>query len=105
MKNLKIRLVKNKEELDAVFKIRKTVFVKEQNVPVSLEIEGYEKKSKHVIILLQGKPIGCSRIRTIGKKIKLERIAVLKKYRNKGIGKRLIKYLINYSKKENPEKI
>ena len=37
--NLKIQLVKTKEEYDDILEIRKQVFVREQNVPESIEIE------------------------------------------------------------------
>ena len=49
--NLKIQLVKTKEEYDDILEIRKQVFVREQNVPESIEIE-YESVSSHVICFL-----------------------------------------------------
>ena len=105
MKDLTIRLVKNKDEFKDVLDIRNKVFVIEQMVPPSLETDEFEDISKHVIALYNNKPIGCGRIRPIGNKIKLERLAVLKNYRSKGIGRQLMNFMIDYAKKQKPEEI
>lgn len=105
MKDLKIGVIRNKKEYAQILKVRKVVFVKEQKVPLSLEIDEHEKSSKHVIVFLKSKSIGCARIRTAGKNIKLERIALYKKYRGRGIGNEVMKYLICYCKKKKPMEI
>lgn len=107
MKNLQVRLVKNKKELEKVFKIRTVVFVDEQKVPSDLELDEFDtlSKAKHVIALYKGKPIGAARIRFIKKKAKLERLALLKKYRGKGFGKAVMDYMVNYCKKKKPKEI
>ena len=97
-KNLEVRLVKNRKELDNVMKIREIVFIREQKVPKGLEADGLDKLSKHVIVFYKNKPIGCARIRIIGKKAKLERIALLKGYRGRGFGNAIVNYLIKYCK-------
>jgi predicted GNAT family N-acyltransferase len=99
MSDIKIRLIKNKKELNLLLKIREIVFIKGQNVPVKRERDNLEGSAKHVIVLLKNKPIGCARVRFIDGKAKLERIALLPKYQRKGFGKKLMAYLINYSKK------
>lgn len=100
MKSIIVRQIKNKKEYEAVISIRKKVFVQEQNVPVNMEFDSYDIKSKHIIVLFNDKPIGCARLRFYDNKIRLERIALLKKYRNKGFGKELLEYLIEYAKKK-----
>ena len=104
-KGIEIKLVKNKKELSDVFKIREVVFVKEQNVPRDIEMDEFDTNSKHFIVLYSNKPIGCARIRFIGKMAKLERIALLKRYRGKGFGKIMMNYLIKYCKNKNVEEI
>jgi len=93
--NFKVKKVENKEELQKVFDIRKKVFIKEQNVPENIEMDSYDKTSKHFIAYLDDIAIGCARIRK-NDYIKLERIAIIKKYRNKGYGKKLTEWLIKY---------
>ncbi len=104
MNDLEIRLVKNKRELDQIVGIRKQVFVKEQNVPLDLELDGLDSEAEHVIVYYDNEPIGCARIRTNGC-VKLERIAILEKYRQRGFGKQLTEYLINYCKNKNYNEI
>ena len=106
MKNsIRIKLVRNKEDLDNVLRVRKAVFIKEQDVPEEIEIDEFDKTAKHIMVLYKNKPIGCARIRLINKKAKLERIAILKKYRGNGFGKILMDYLIDYCKNNNVKEI
>ena len=105
MEGLQIRLARNKSELARVLKVRESVFVKGQNVPRDRENDGLDGYSKHAIVLLGGKAVGCARIRFIGKTAKLERIAVLAKCRGTGIGKKLMAYLISYCRRRKARKI
>ncbi|MCX6666396.1 MAG: GNAT family N-acetyltransferase [Euryarchaeota archaeon] len=99
MNTLEIRLVTNTKELDQIYQIRTEVFVQEQQVPKDLEFDDLDNDSNHLIAKLNQQPIGCARIRQIGKnKAKLERIAILKPYRNKGYGTDITNYCINFCK-------
>ena len=88
-----------------MFKIRENVVIKVQNVPEKREKDELDKTAKHVIVIYKNKQIGCARIRFINKKAKLERIALLKKFRSKGFGKAIMDYLINYCKKKKVKEI
>ena len=99
MKKLEIKKVKNKKEYDETIKIRKTVFVNEQDVPEDLEIDGLDQEAEHFIAYFRNRPVGCARIRTIKGYAKLERIAISTGYRGKGFGKELTNFLIDYCKK------
>ena len=101
MNSLKIKEVNNKYDLEKVIEIRKNVFIKEQNVPLEIEIDGLDPEAEHFIAYLDDKPIGCARIRTNKNYVKLERIAILKKHRGKGFGTVLTKFLIDYCRNEN----
>lgn len=103
--DLRIRAVENKKELKQVFKIRETVFVKEQNVSFGMEKDEFDSTAKHFLFFYKNKPMGCARIRFIGKKAKLERIAILKKYRGNGLGKLLIHHLIRHCKNKGISEI
>ena len=105
IKNMKIRLAKNKKELEDIFRIREIVFIKGQRVPRKRERDEFDKSAKHVIVFYNKKPIGCARVRFVHKKAKLERIALLKEYRNKGLGKMIMDYLINYCRKKKSKEI
>lgn len=105
MEELEIRLVKSKREYEDVLKIREKVFIEGQNVPKEIERDEYDNISKHVIVSVDNKPIGCARIRNVENKLKLERIAILKEYRSRGFGKDLMRWLVDYSKKQNVKEI
>lgn len=67
--------------------IRKTVFVQEQHVDESLEIDDLEDKALHIVGYANNQ--ACCTARLIEKEnglIKIQRVAVLKEFRNKGIG-------------------
>lgn len=104
MSNLKIKIVENQKEFDDVISIRKKVFIEEQNVPNDIEIDGLDDKSEHVIAYIEDKPVGCARIR-INNFAKLERIAVMKNYRDKGFGRKITEFLIDYCKQKNIDEI
>ena len=100
MNKLEIKPVENKQEYNEIINIRKKVFIEEQKVPQDIEIDEYEKEATHFIMYLNEEPIGCARIR-FNNFAKLERIAILKKHRRNGFGKRLTEFLIDYCHKRN----
>lgn len=78
--------------------IRERVFIVEQEVDERDEFDEYESSSHHYLLLLDGKAIGTARWREIGEKVKLERFAVDKMYRNKGLGEKLLAKVIDDAK-------
>lgn len=89
MEALLVNKIRNKEELEKVFAIRKKVFVEEQNCPPELEWE-HEEESVHFLAELSGVPCGACRWRKTDSGYKLERFAVLKAFRGKRIGQALV---------------
>jgi predicted GNAT family N-acyltransferase len=105
VKNLQIKKVHDKKNLRKTITIRKKVFIKEQKVPLDIEIDGFDLEAEHFIAYFDDKPIGCARIRTKDHHAKLERIAIIKEYRGKGYGAELTKFLIDYCKQMNIKEI
>ena len=105
MKDIEIRMARSRKDLDQIFKIRELVFVKEQGVAKNIVNDELDKKTKHLIMFYRNKPIGCARVWFIDKKAVLQRIAVLKRYRNRGFGKALMEYLIKYCRKRKANEI
>lgn len=83
------------ELLDIVHSIRKEVFVVEQQIDAALEFDGIDAYCTHYIAYIANTPIATCRLRTTNDGIKLERFAVLKEFRNKGIGKLLLEKILN----------
>lgn len=81
------------------FYIRKTVFVEEQNVPAELEVDDLETKTLHVVGYNNGEPSVAARIYEKEPHIyKVQRVAVLKKFRRLGKGIELMKAIEDYAK-------
>ena len=72
--------------------IRYSVFVEEQNIPESIEIDDRDNVCLHVIVKINNKPIATGRI-DIEKEGKIGRLAVIKDYRNKGYGSLIVNKL------------
>lgn len=87
--SLQVNKVKHKADLEKVFAIRKIVFVDEQNCPPELEWE-HEDESTHFLAFKDGQPCGACRWRKTDNGYKLERFAVLKEFRGKGVGLALV---------------
>jgi predicted GNAT family N-acyltransferase len=86
--------VSDPAELEKVFSIRREVFVGEQNCPSELEWE-FEEESTHFLAAINGEPAGASRWRKTENGYKLERFAVLQKFRGNGVGQELVKTVLN----------
>lgn len=86
--------VLNKEDLETIFKIREEVFVIEQEVAPEEEYDEFEDTSIQFLARVDGNPAGTARWRFTDKGIKLERFAVLKKERGKGVGQALVKSVL-----------
>ena len=80
-------------ELYAILQLRNEVFVVEQNCPPELEWE-FEDESTHFLATVDGEPAGAARWRKTDKGYKLERFAVLGKFRGAGVGQALVKAVV-----------
>lgn len=82
-----VKLVTTDEDRERAFALRKEVFVKEQGVPLTLELDEYDATAIHFIVNDGEDTIATARIREIEPKIgKVERVCVLSTYRGKRLG-------------------
>lgn len=81
------------EDLQKAFTIRDNVFVHGQNVPARLEHE-HDDNSHHFLATINDIPVGAARWRKTEQGYKLERFAVLKEYRGRGIATAMIKSVL-----------
>ena len=94
MKNISAITTSYKSNHKKICEVRFKVFVDEQNVPEELEIDGLDDDATHILILLDDKAIGTGRILSDGH---IGRVAVLKQFRGKGVGKLIMKMLIEWA--------
>jgi predicted GNAT family N-acyltransferase len=88
-----VKKVTEQADLDKVFAVRREVFVIEQDCPPELEWE-FEDESTHFLATVDGEAAGACRWRKTDKGYKLERFAVLQKFRGFGIGQALVKTIL-----------
>ena len=86
-------IVKNQQQLEDAFFVRKEVFIKEQHVSPEEEMDHLDQESSHLVIYDEKEPIGAGRLRLVDGYGKLERICVLKSHRSLGIGNLIIQAL------------
>ncbi|ANS75042.1 GCN5 family acetyltransferase [Paenibacillus yonginensis] len=86
--------VKSEDQLQNCLDIRQEVFVEEQKVPVSLEIDEFDHiagDAHHLLIEQDGQYAATGRITYYkDNAAKIQRVAVRKAFRSKGIGKVLM---------------
>ena len=88
-----IKILKNKEELNLGFALRIEVFVKEQKVPIELELDEKDNSEHtvHIGYFNDNKLIGVARLIDLDKDIiHIGRVVIDKEYRGQGIGRELI---------------
>jgi predicted GNAT family N-acyltransferase len=81
-------------DLEKVFAIRYEVFVVEQGCPLELEHD-LEDESVHFLATIDEIPAGACRWRKTDKGYKLERFAVLAKFRGFGVGQGMVKAVLS----------
>ena len=88
-----IKILESKEDLDLGFALRIKVFVKEQNVPIELELDDkdYSDNTVHIGYFHDDNLIGVARLIDMDKDvIHIGRVVIDKEYRGQGIGRELI---------------
>ena len=92
---INIKTATTKKDKGKCFSIRRDVFVKEQNISRKIEFDDENVDAKYFIAQYKNIFVATARYRLTDFGIKLERFAVLKSYRNLGIGKELVLYILN----------
>ena len=82
-------------EVDA-FLVRQEVFILEQGVPAKLELDEFDSSAAHVLAYQDTHCIGTARLVNLSaKQAQIGRMAVLAKFRGKGVGKQILRKLVD----------
>jgi predicted GNAT family N-acyltransferase len=100
-----VRRIVSKEDLRRAFAIRLRVFVREQGVPEAIELDRDDRKAFHFLASVDDKAVGTARLVLRNGKAKIGRMAVLKSYRGKGVGKALLKRAVEAARKRRAKLI
>ena len=90
----KIKACKWDEHSSDLTIIRRQVFVEEQNVDERDEWDPLDPNHYHFMAHIDSDVIGCGRLARSGQ---IGRMAVLAKYRNQGIGGKLLRFMIRFA--------
>lgn len=88
---VRVKRVTSEKELAKAFAIRMRVFVKEQGVPREIELDRDDHRAIHLLAFAGPRAVGTARVVLHRAGAKIGRMAVLKSYRGRGVGKRLLK--------------
>lgn len=93
--------VSSEQDLEKCLYVRREVFMKEQNVDISEEIDSFDiiddTKVIHFYITNNNNNlVGCSRILITSDYIKIGRVAILKEFRKKGYALDMLSQVENY---------
>ena len=106
MDKFSCKLVANDRELKEAFEVRKKVFVEEQGISEEIELDSYDSQALHMVVKEGESVIGTARVMFLAnRQAKIERMAVLKPYRRRGIGKNIISFLNAELKERRVEQV
>jgi predicted GNAT family N-acyltransferase len=102
---LRVKRVSSRQELEKAFAIRMRVFVKEQGVPEEIEMDRDDNRAFHLLAFEGKQAVGTARVVMRHRSAKIGRMAVLKRYRRRGIGTKLLKRAIATATKQGAQRI
>jgi predicted GNAT family N-acyltransferase len=104
-KQTEVFVAKTEQQLEDVYRVRREVFVNEQGVPESIEIDDKEIDAVHFIVYVHNVPVGAGRFRMLEDVAKVERVCVLQDYRKHGVGALLMEKMEDVAKQKGVTKL
>ncbi len=100
-----VKRVSDEEELALAFAIRIKVFVKEQGVPSDIELDDDDQRAIHFLASVGAKAVGTARVVWHRGAAKIGRMAVLKRYRRRGVGRQLLTRAVTLARRSQARQI
>ena len=100
------KLVENEDELKGALGVRRKVFVEEQGISEHLVYDGCDDEAIHIVVKDGNNVIGTARVRfPEPNQAKLERMAILPPFRQMGVGKKSMSFLVEELKRSQIIKV
>jgi len=94
MNKVSYELVASQGGLEGAFAVRRQVFVQEQGISEDLTFDDHDEKALHMVVKDGERVIGTARVLfPAANQAKLERMAILRPFRRRGIGRGVISFL------------
>jgi predicted GNAT family N-acyltransferase len=87
---IEVRETRDDGERDAALALREEVFVVEQGVPLSEEIDGFDDRATHLVAVSGERVVGTCRLVLDRDTVKLSRMVVAQDHRRRGVGAALL---------------
>jgi predicted GNAT family N-acyltransferase len=103
---VEVRLAESEADRRTCMRLRWTVFVEEQNVPPSLEVDEHDAKGAvHALALFDGIPAGAGRFVFVDPGVaQIGRMAVIDDARGQGVGRALLWFLENEARRRGAKR-
>lgn len=107
MNELVYKFAEDETEYDSVQALRRHVFVEEQGISENLVFDGGPRADDNLIVVLDGKSvIATARIVfSSHDTAKIERMAVLETFRNQGVGRKMMNFMVSEIKNRGFTKV
>ena len=93
---VKVIAIESPADMARGYAIRRRVFIEEQRVPEEIELDADDARAFHALATLGEDAIGCGRMLDHGAdEVKIGRMAVLRAYRGTGVGREILRFLID----------
>jgi predicted GNAT family N-acyltransferase len=102
---VRVRQVSSRKELEKAFAIRVRVFVREQKVPEEIELDRDDERAVHFLAFSGKNAVGTARVVVRRGSAKIGRMAVLKSFRGKGVGRKLLKRAVAVARRQDAQNI
>lgn len=100
-----VRIARGLDDLLMVYTIRASVYMAEQDCPFGEEFDGNDQCATHFIGFIGGEPAGCLRARFFSDFVKLERLAVRKRFRRSTLAFDLVRSGIDLARRKGFRRI
>ena len=93
---LEVIAIESPAEMQRAYAIRRRVFIEEQRVPEEIEMDADDLHAFHALAIRDGGAVGCGRmVEHTPSEVKIGRMAVLRDFRNTGVGAHILRFLID----------
>lgn len=99
------RSISSDAEMEAVYQIRREVFVREQELTRTVYDEPDDRESVHLLAQVAGRVVGTGRLTFVRDEGQIAWVAVLKPYRGTGAGKALMDHLLDIAREKDTQYI
>ena len=90
IRRAEVRIARSFDDLLMVYSVRSAVYIAEQECPFAEEFDGNDHCATHLIGFVNDEPAGCIRLRFFYDFAKIERLAVLKRFRKSALASDLV---------------